>query len=236
MNSPGPWTPDQNGPTNPGYHQPGQPYPPPEQPKKKFGCMKWGLIALGVFVVLIVIAGIFGNSDDESVAVEEVTTSAVPTSESAAEPSPTPEPTPESTPEPEPEPEVDPVQQQQDELTEAIQDKVENAQVSFRDSQVDVTFPIADNLTRGFIITGAQADTIDILKAVKDSGWQGGNPWVVINGTFNMVDAYGGESDDEILMLTYSPETMQRVNPGGLQNDRVWAIADESFVHPELRK
>ena len=155
MPSNGPWTPDQRQ-SLPGTPQGGGTnggVPPQEPGKKTSGCLKWGLIGLAVLVVLVVIAGIFGSSDEEeAVAVEEVTTSAAPTSESAAESEPEPEPSPD--PEPEPELEVDPIQQQQDDLADAIRDKVNDAQVSFRDAQVDVTFPIADNLTRGFIISG----------------------------------------------------------------------------------
>lgn len=236
MTNPGPWTPDQ--------HQPfpsGTPAGAPasgDPAKKRGGCMKWGLIGLGVLIVLVILAGIFGESDEDAVAVEEVTTSEAPTptSEPTPEPEPEPEPTPEPTPEPEPEPEVDPVQQQQDELAAAIRDTVDDAQVSFVDNQVNVEFPIADNLTKGFIISGAQRDTLDILKAAKASQWENGRPWVVIAGSFMMVDQYGNESESVILRATYSPETMDKINPDNMRSDNVWQVADESFVHPELRK
>ena len=59
--------------TNPGPQyqpqQPGQPYPPQEQPKKKRGgCMKWGLIILGVLILIAVIVSVAGGGggDDES--------------------------------------------------------------------------------------------------------------------------------------------------------------------------
>jgi len=229
MSRPGPWSPDQRQPDT----GPSPAGTTATETKKRGGCMKWGLIAFAAMVILGIFGSITGITDTEPTAVEETTTSAAP--EPTTEPAPEPEPTPQPEPTPEPPP-VDPVQQQQDDLADAIRDEVRDADVTFTDNQVTVVFPISDNLTRGFIISGAQGDTIDILKAVKESGWQGGTPTVIIGGTFNMVDAYGGESIDEILSLTYMPGTMQRVNPDGVQHDRVWQIADERFVHPELRE
>lgn len=80
------------GPQQP-YQQPGQPYPPQEQPKKKGGCMKWVLIILGVIIVIAVIASIAGGGGDEETATEvdttepaEVQEEAAPADEPAAEP------------------------------------------------------------------------------------------------------------------------------------------------------
>ncbi|MGX1598569.1 hypothetical protein ACWIDS_16085 [Dietzia maris] len=69
--------------TNPGPQyqpqQPGQPYPPQEQPKKKRGgCMKWGAIIIGVLVALFVITGLAGGFDEseEATGDQSTTTSA----------------------------------------------------------------------------------------------------------------------------------------------------------------
>lgn len=81
--------------TNPGPHpteQPGQPYPPQEQPKKRRGgCMKWGAIIVGVLVALFVITGLAGGFDEveESADDQATTTSAEAPPSSAEQPTPT---------------------------------------------------------------------------------------------------------------------------------------------------
>lgn len=81
MTNPGPWTPDQNGSTNPGpqqrQQQPGHPYPPHEAPKKKFGCMKIGLIILGIFILIAILVTAINSGglgdDEQSTILEGVT-------------------------------------------------------------------------------------------------------------------------------------------------------------------
>lgn len=82
--------------TNPQYQpqQPGQPYPPQDQPKKKRGgCMKWGLIILGVLILIAVIASVAGGGGDDTDGTADTTTTqpatpATDEAEPAAEPEP----------------------------------------------------------------------------------------------------------------------------------------------------
>lgn len=76
MTNPGPWTPDQYQAATTGPYLGG---PPSQVPvKKKGGCMKWGLIGLGVLVVLAIFGAIFGESEDGATVVEESVSSIVP--------------------------------------------------------------------------------------------------------------------------------------------------------------
>ena len=85
--------------TNPGPQyqpqQPGQPYPPQEPPKKKRGgCLKWGAIIVGIFIlVAILVTAINGSDGEEGTTADTTTTQApAPASESPAEEAPEPEP------------------------------------------------------------------------------------------------------------------------------------------------
>ncbi len=105
MTNPGPqYQPQQPGPygQQPGPYgqQPGQPYPPPlEQSKARGGCMKWGLIIIGVlFAVGLCSVAVSGGDDDSETAAQETTTATfaaetttqAPAESQSAEPEPAP--------------------------------------------------------------------------------------------------------------------------------------------------
>ncbi|WP_404851078.1 Ltp family lipoprotein [Dietzia kunjamensis] len=95
----GPSNPDDywvGGPHN-GGRPPGQPYPPEAPAKKKRGgCMKVGLVILGIFIlVAILVTAINGTDGEEGTTADTTTTQApAPASESPAEEAPAPEPEP----------------------------------------------------------------------------------------------------------------------------------------------
>ncbi|WP_029458353.1 Ltp family lipoprotein [Dietzia alimentaria] len=82
------------GPQNP-YQQPDGPYPPQKAPKKKRGgCMKVGLIVLGIFLlVVILVTAINGSGDNEdSDSTSTITSQTAPAPDGDAEPAPEAEP------------------------------------------------------------------------------------------------------------------------------------------------
>lgn len=99
-----------------------------------------------------------------------------------------------------------------------------------------VKFKIADNISAGTIRTGAQNDTLEVLRAAQQSA---GGDSVTVSGEFPMKDQYGNTADKQILLVNYSADMLRQLNLGddGMLADRVWDVADTSprFVHPELQ-
>lgn len=207
--------------------------PQPEKPKtsgvKKF--FKWAGIAFAALFVIGLIGSIVNPPEEaEQVAVEQQAPAVEPVAEEAVE-APAVQTAAEETPEPSaveapPEPVIPTTES-------AVKEALPDATVQDLGDQLNVVFPISDNLTKGFRIIGAQSDTLDIIKAAKDSGYPG---TVYIEGTFPMVDAYGAESTDSIIFLTYSPETVAKIQPDTIPQDKIWDVADTAGIHPEMRK
>jgi hypothetical protein len=96
-----------------------------------------------------------------------------------------------------------------------------------------VKFNISDNLTEHLIGVGIQKDVLDILKVVhaKHPGLH-----TTVSGLFPLVDKYGKESIGQVLLLNYSPDTLDKINYESIGLDVV-ALADPSpqFVHPDFK-
>ena len=99
--------------------------------------------------------------------------------------------------------------------------------------QVTATFEIKDNLTEGFIKTGARFETIRILEYAKTTYPNASQVTVV--GSFPMTDAYGNTSTDEVINLTYLKATIDKINFKGIDKDNIWELADSGFIAPAFR-
>lgn len=104
--------------------------------------------------------------------------------------------------------------------------------VSTSSGAVLATFDLADNLTDGMMATGAQMDTMEILKAVKEH--IGDYERVFVQGSFPMTDQFGNTEDSVILDLLYVKTTVDKINFDGIDPDAIWEIRDGGEVHPEL--
>ena len=102
------------------------------------------------------------------------------------------------------------------------------------DSGCDITvkWAINDNLTSELRIYGAQRDATDILEAISNSELE--IEYVRLAGTFSMVDSYGNVSEDIVLKLFFSPETIEKINFENFLPDNIYNIADGKDIHPEL--
>ncbi|MDT5154886.1 MAG: hypothetical protein QOI01_6619 [Mycobacterium sp.] len=94
-------------------------------------------------------------------------------------------------------------------------------------------FAIHDNLTEGFIKDGERFDTIDILEYAKKTYPEA--PEVTVQGSFPVKDAYGNTSTDVVVNLTYLQSTLQQINFGGVDKDKIWEIADSGTIAPAFR-
>lgn len=96
-----------------------------------------------------------------------------------------------------------------------------------------ITFPVHDNFNADMIRTGAQKDTMSVLRAVKESNIN--YERVFIYGTFPMVDKSGNESQGIPLTAQYLPETVNAINYDEiLVQEGVWDLADMHKADPDL--
>jgi hypothetical protein len=99
---------------------------------------------------------------------------------------------------------------------------------------IDVEWALNDNLTENLRKVGARGDVLDILKAVKaNATWK--YTQVRLTGTFSMADKYGNTAETAVIKLTYTADTIAKINPDGLTPDRVYDLAASQQVHPEFR-
>jgi hypothetical protein len=99
--------------------------------------------------------------------------------------------------------------------------------------EVTATFSISDNLTEGFIKSGARGDTIEILKyavATYPNAAQ-----VTVVGSFPMEDAYGNTETDEVVNITYLRSTLEKINFDGVDRDKIWELRDSGYIAPAFQ-
>lgn len=99
---------------------------------------------------------------------------------------------------------------------------------------VDARFAIRDNYTEQMIKDGARSDTIDILKYAKATYPDASA--VNVQGTFPMTDPYGNTSTQVAIDLTYSRETLDKINFDGISKASIWEIRDNGFVLPAFQQ
>ena len=98
--------------------------------------------------------------------------------------------------------------------------------------QIAVKFPISDNFTHGMIVSGAQGDTVDLLKWVKETYPNAAS--VLIEGTAPLKDEYGNTENRTALSLVYNADTLAKINPDGVDRKKIWSLRDAGFVSPAL--
>ncbi|OBH60829.1 DUF2510 domain-containing protein [Mycobacterium sp. E2479] len=98
---------------------------------------------------------------------------------------------------------------------------------------VEARFAIRDNYTEQLIKDGARSDTIDILKYAKTTYPDASA--VNVQGTFPMTDPYGNTSTQVAIDLTYSRETLNKINFDGVTKKSIWEIRDSGSVLPAFQ-
>ena len=99
--------------------------------------------------------------------------------------------------------------------------------------QLFVQWAINDNLTAGMVRGGARIDISDVLEVIADDSETYTS--VFLRGTFAMVDQFGNASETPVVEATYTKETIDRINFENFLTDNVYAIAEDTDLHPEFR-
>jgi len=98
---------------------------------------------------------------------------------------------------------------------------------------VNARFAIRDNYTEQLIKDGARLDTIDILKYARATYPDASG--VNVQGTFPMTDPYGNTATQVAIDLTYSRDTLNKINFDGITKTSIWEIRDSGSILPAFQ-
>jgi hypothetical protein len=192
------------------FNQPSGPATPAAARKKR----KWPWIALGVVVFLFIVGHSCGRSDQG----KNTGTAATATSPAAAAAGPAMTTTTTTTQGPQP---------------PRVQGLRWDVQPGPDGDIVTAKFKIGENLTNGLSKDGARIDTMNILKYAQQA--YPNLAEVHVDGSADMVDQYGNTKDEQVVTLTYTRATVNKINWDGLDFHNMWNIADSAEVHPAFQ-
>lgn len=212
-------TPNQQQPNNGAFPQ-GTPTLAPAPAKKRGGCLRVGLIAFGVLILLSIIGGLLGGGDDAATPAPAATSQTAKQTSKAAEP-------------------AKKAEQKADEaIREALgngnRDGVDRVKsVTIDSKELNVYWALNDNLTENMIKRGVTSDLADILKAVRDSGVKVTS--VNAFGSFSMQDKLGNAEEDVVVKAVYPWTTVSAINFDNFISTDALTIADSSWLHPAFQ-
>ncbi len=99
----------------------------------------------------------------------------------------------------------------------------------------DITLNPNDNLTNNMMVGGMLSDASDYYKAIKDDEEVKKLKGVSLIYQMTLVDKLGNESINPVLILTVSPETMNKINWDNFITDNLPDVADTYYLHPALK-
>lgn len=99
--------------------------------------------------------------------------------------------------------------------------------------QLFVQWAINDNLTANMRQNGAKIEVSEILESIAASSETYTS--VLLRGTFSMVDQLGNASERPVVEVTYTRDTISRINFENFLFENVYAIAEDASIHPEFR-
>ena len=95
-----------------------------------------------------------------------------------------------------------------------------------------VQWAINDNLTSGMMRGGARLDIRNMLEVIAN----GQEPYtsVLLRGTFSLADQFGNASEANVVEATFTKSAIDRINFENFLTDNVYAIAEDTDIHPEF--
>ena len=92
-----------------------------------------------------------------------------------------------------------------------------------------------DSLTDDMIRLGIQEDVFAVIDVVYHRGravdWQA----LVVEVTFRMADEFGNSEESVVVRAVYERETLGKVNWSAFKHSNVYTIADDLYLHPQMR-
>lgn len=104
-------------------------------------------------------------------------------------------------------------------------------------SEIVVTVAGQDNFTDEMITRGIQMDIVDILRVIYTSNTPIPYNSIAVVATFPLVDTYGNTKEANVVIATYSRETLAKINWDNFLTDNTFAIAEQNtlFLHPAIK-
>ncbi|MEW5871454.1 MAG: tetratricopeptide repeat protein [Chloroflexota bacterium] len=96
------------------------------------------------------------------------------------------------------------------------------------DNSILVNWAIDDNFTEKLIKYGAKLDATKILRTIAESGID--YSYVILTGSFSMVDKFGNTSEDNVVNLTFYKTTVDRINWDNFLGGDIYSIADYATI------
>lgn len=182
------------------------------------------LTGIGIFVIaLLVMGGIFGETDDDSSSETE-------TSQSSNED------TKDDKTNNDKKEEKKPSAKEQ--LVADIKDAGNKVDVDFKHKQdVKIHDKYPEGFTEGNARGNSQRTITKMLKVVAESKWFDKNDGasVAVDQQATLVDDYGKESNDTVVHALYLAEDIKEINFDNFDATKSWDIAHEKFIHPAIR-
>ena len=103
-------------------------------------------------------------------------------------------------------------------------------------SEIVITFAADDILTLNMIDYGIKSDIVEILKTIQESEINLNYSAITIVATFPLIDVYGNENEANVVIATYSKDTLEKINWEGFIIDNIYIISEQQYlyIHHEL--
>ena len=98
---------------------------------------------------------------------------------------------------------------------------------------ITVKWAIDENITNGLTKDTARIEAKDLLKAIRDSGFDYSH--VTLIGTFPLQDVYGNAQEETVVTAGYDEATVNRINFDNIDSKNMFTIADSESVVPAFQ-
>jgi len=104
-------------------------------------------------------------------------------------------------------------------------------ELSIDSPDASITIAFDDNL---FVAAGIQHEVVNTIKAILQSGQNVQS--ISLRGTFELVDKFGDSTEGEVVRAKYLRATLDRINWDNFDRRNIYAIADEVWLHPAIKR
>ena len=120
-----------------------------------------------------------------------------------------------------------------DELGNSNRDVDRIAETSLLGQRIYVRWAINDNFTEGLIKGGARLDIYDVAQGLSEAGL--GDFDLFMRGSFPLRDIYGDVSEETVVAILLTSETLSRINWENFYSESIYEVADSVELHPTFQ-
>ncbi len=102
---------------------------------------------------------------------------------------------------------------------------------------LNIQFNLIDNLTPKLMLGAAESREFKTLELLKSNQWVKDNVKdILFEGYAIMVDSYGNESNNKVMMNRFNMNDINKMNFKNLTESQLMLHDEAGFIHPALRK